>query len=48
MPTAHLPKATRTIPERPVKGLFEGELMDLYAAMLIVVPLALFLKSLWS
>jgi hypothetical protein len=26
----------------------ESELMDLYAALLIVVPLALFLKSLWS
>lgn len=24
------------------------ELMDLYAAILIVVPIALFLKSLWS
>jgi len=25
----------------------EGELLDLYGAILIVVPLALFLKSLW-
>jgi hypothetical protein len=28
-------------------GLLEGELLDLYGAILIVVPLALFLKSLW-
>ena len=27
--------------------LLEGELADLYGAILIVVPLALFLKSLW-
>jgi hypothetical protein len=48
MQTAHLPKATPTIPERSTHGLFDGELMDLYVAILIVVPLALFLKSLWS
>lgn len=28
-------------------GMMEGELLDLYGAMLIVVPVALFLKSLW-
>jgi hypothetical protein len=28
-------------------GLLEGELLDLYGAILIVVPVALFLKSLW-
>jgi hypothetical protein len=28
--------------------LLEGELGDLYAAILIAVPLAIFLKSLWS
>ncbi len=28
-------------------SLLEGELLDLYGAILIVVPLALFLKSLW-
>ena len=48
MQTAHLPKATSTLSEKPAKGLFEGELLDLYAAILIVVPLSLFLKSLWS
>ena len=35
-------------PSRRARSLFEGELMDLYVAILIVVPLALFLKSLWS
>jgi len=29
-------------------SLLDGELLDLYAAIAIVVPLALFLKSLWS
>ena len=33
--------------DAPNAGLFEGELLDLYGAILIVVPLALFLKSLW-
>ncbi len=27
--------------------LLEGELVDLYGAILIVVPVAIFLKSLW-
>jgi hypothetical protein len=27
--------------------LLDGELLDLYIAILIVVPVALFLKSLW-
>jgi hypothetical protein len=48
MQPAHLPKASPVVPERPTRGPFEGELMDLYVAILIVVPLALFLKSLWS
>ncbi len=43
-----LTKSGRATPESSARGLFEGELMDLYAAILIVVPLALFLKSLWS
>lgn len=42
-----LSKSARVTPEPPARGLFEGELMDLYVAILIVVPLALFLKSLW-
>jgi hypothetical protein len=32
--------------DEPNAGLLEGELLDLYVAILIVVPLALFLKSL--
>jgi hypothetical protein len=31
----------------PKSSLLDGELADLYAAIVIVVPLALFLKSLW-
>jgi len=41
-PPAALPDQARNA------GLLEGELLDLYGAILIVVPLALFLKSLWS
>ena len=46
MQTARLPEAS-PVPQRPTRGPFEGELMDLYVAILIVLPLALFLKSLW-
>ena len=42
-------KANPVLPDEARNaGLLEGELLDLYAAILIVVPLALFLKSLWS
>jgi hypothetical protein len=30
------------------KGPLHGELLDLYMGILIVIPLALFLKSLWA
>jgi len=33
--------------DEPSAGPLEGELLDLYGAILIVVPLALFLKSFW-
>ena len=33
--------------ERAPKRFLEGELLDLYAAIVIVVPIALFLRSLW-
>lgn len=46
MRIADLPKSVRPTPEPSARGLFEGELMDLYVTILIVVPLALFLKSL--
>lgn len=48
MRTIRLPKAPSAVPGEPTRGPLEGELMDLYAAILIVVPLALLLKSLWS
>lgn len=32
---------------RTANRLLEGELLDLYAAILIVVPIAVFLRSLW-
>ena len=48
MQTIHLSKATNTAPEEAAKGPLHGELLDLYVAILIVVPLALFLKSLWA
>jgi hypothetical protein len=33
--------------DRGPKRFLEGELLDLYAAIVIVVPIALFLRSLW-
>ena len=32
---------------RMANRLLEGELLDLYVAIVIVVPIALFLRSLW-
>ena len=40
-----LPYAERG--DRMTRRFLEGELLDLYAAILIVVPIALFLRSLW-
>jgi hypothetical protein len=48
--------AMRTIQSKPAqamsndtdKGPLHGELLDLYMAILIVIPVALFLKSLWA
>lgn len=48
MRTMNLPEPPRAAPEQAQRGPLEGELMDLYVAILIVVPLALFLKSLWA
>jgi hypothetical protein len=43
------PKANPAIPHEARNArLLEGALLDLCAAILIVVPLALFLRSLWS
>jgi TRAP-type C4-dicarboxylate transport system permease small subunit len=33
--------------DRTVNRLLEGELLDLYAAILIVVPIAVLMRSLW-
>ena len=43
-------RSTTIAPPREGSGprtLLEGELLDLYVALLIVVPLAFLLKSLW-
>lgn len=45
--TPHRQTHSRT-DERTVNRLLDGELLDLYVAILIVVPLAMFLRSLWS
>ncbi len=37
----------KAVHERPNAGLLEDELLDLYAAILIAVPVAFFLKWLW-
>lgn len=34
--------------EKPHAKVMEGELCDLYAAILVAIPLMLLLKSLWS
>jgi hypothetical protein len=44
--TKSQPVASRDAPHE-TPGLLDDELLDLYAAILIAVPLALFLKSLW-
>ena len=47
MQTMGLPKESRPAPEA-VRGPLDFELLDLYVAIFIAVPVALFLKSLWS
>ena len=47
MQTIGLPKESKPAPET-AHGPLDLELMDLYVAIFIVVPVALFLKSLWS
>jgi hypothetical protein len=42
-PPSHEPRSA----PHEAPGLLDDELLDLYAAILIVVPFALFLKSLW-
>ncbi|MCX7361977.1 MAG: hypothetical protein NTV97_08950 [Alphaproteobacteria bacterium] len=44
--STHLPQHDSEQRERPVMGL-DGELADLYSAVLVVVPLAFLLRWLW-
>ena len=46
MRTVHLSNETQSSSEERARQ-FEGELADLYISMIIVVPLAFLLKSLW-
>jgi len=48
MPTADFRNPPRVAPEPTDRGPFDCELLDLYVAIAIVVPLALLLKSLWA
>jgi hypothetical protein len=41
-------KTTNVLPNESAKSPLHGELLDLYMAILIVIPVSLFLKSLWS
>ncbi len=48
MRTIRLSKTKDVMPDEGAKGPLHGELLDLYVGILIVIPLALLLKSLWS
>jgi hypothetical protein len=48
MQTLPLPKVRQRPLAKPEPSPFEGDLLDLYGAILIVIPLALILKSLWA
>jgi hypothetical protein len=47
MKSRHASEAPNRIPDEARRSPLAGELMDLYIAMIIVIPLALLLKSLW-
>ena len=47
MKSKQVPEASRMTVDRTDHGPLAGELMDLYVAMIIVIPVAFFLKSLW-
>jgi hypothetical protein len=47
MKSKQAPEASRMATDRTDHGPLAGELMDLYVAMIIVIPVAFFLKSLW-
>src|SRR5262245_29002364 len=48
MRTLGVPKGLEATPKQSSHGPLDFELLDLYVAIFIVVPVALFLKSLWS
>ena len=48
MRTIDFPTPPDAAPEPAPRGPFDGDLVDLYVAIAIVVPLALLLKSLWA
>lgn len=48
MKSKQVPEASNRVTQDQVDhSPFAGELMDLYAAMLIVIPFAFLLKSFW-
>ena len=47
MNTMRVPKAPNATKGETAKRPLDGELLDLYLAIAIVVPIAILLKSLW-
>lgn len=47
MKAKQVSKASNPTQDLTDHGPLAGELLDLYVAMIIVIPLAFFLKSLW-
>lgn len=47
MKSRQVPETSNTTQGHSDHGPLVGELMDVYVAMLIVIPIALVLKSLW-
>ncbi len=47
MKSKQVPETSNMTQDHSDHGPLAGELMDLYAAMLIVIPIAFVLKSLW-
>lgn len=47
MKSRRLSETSKGTSDEAGKSPLAGELMDLYVAMVIVIPLAFFLKSLW-
>ena len=48
MKSKHAPETSNIVAQdHSDHGPLAGELMDLYVAMLIVIPIAFFVKSIW-